>query len=188
MGIKLNIGSGRRIMPGYTNIDGGDYPGVKHHDITRLPYSEEEVSEIYACHVISYFSRSEIPAVLKEWRRVLKPDGILRLAVPDFDAMVGIYIKQSIPVEKLLGLLYGKMEMGKGNNIYHKTTYTYPSLVTLLAKLGFKEIEEYDWRETEFAAVDDCSKAFFPHDADRIKEQSWDHSFTLMSLNIQCRK
>ncbi|WP_274607870.1 MULTISPECIES: class I SAM-dependent methyltransferase [Thiorhodovibrio] len=37
------------------------------------------------------FERRDFRAVLAEWRRVLKPGGILRLAVPDFAACAKLY-------------------------------------------------------------------------------------------------
>ena len=53
-------------------------------------------------------------------------------------------------------------------------------LRTLLCEAGFKRIRRYDWRETEFADIDDFSKAYWPH-LDFEKG-------LLMSLNVECTK
>ena len=59
--------------------------------------------------------------------KVLKPNGVMRLAVPDFFFNVLFYINKSFPLKKFLGPLYGKMSMN-GKNIYHKTVYDYKSI------------------------------------------------------------
>jgi len=136
---KLNIGSGDRELKGFTNLDGkfGD-------DITKLDYKDDSVDVIYASHVLEYFDREEVKGVLKEWRRVLKPEGKIYLSVPDFRVMAELYIKNNIPLFKFLGPMYGKMEMN-GKTIYHKTIYDYASLGELLVSIGFRRIETWNF-------------------------------------------
>lgn len=184
--MKLHIGGGKRIIPEFINVDGAKLPHIQYYDVTKLDFSDNSVDEIYSVHLLNYFTRSEAVLMLKEWRRVLKPDGILRVGVPDFDACLQIYLKGA-PIEHLLGLIFGEMNLN-GDKIWHKTAYNYMSLTTILRRLGFKDIEEYDWRETEFAGIDDHSHSHYPDSPEHIKQQNWDKSFTLMSLNIQCRK
>lgn len=92
--IKLHLGCGKRYLPGYIHIDLADYPHIDYkHDIKTLPMFEDcSVDLIYASHVIEYFDRIEVITVLKEWYRVLKEGGILRIAVPDFEALVQVYM------------------------------------------------------------------------------------------------
>ena len=70
-------------------------------------------------------------AVLKEWRRVLKKNGILRLAVPNLEALISVY-QTTKNIEKILGPMYGKWKVGKDQYIYHKTIYDSKSLTKLL--------------------------------------------------------
>jgi ubiquinone/menaquinone biosynthesis C-methylase UbiE len=67
---------------------------------------------IYASHVIEYFDINEVKEVLREWRRVLKPGGELRVAVPDFEAMNILYHNGKVKLEDIIGPLYGRMPMG----------------------------------------------------------------------------
>ena len=122
--MKLHLGCGKRNFgTDWVHIDGGDFPHLQSNDITNLPFDDESVDLIYASHVIEYFNRNEIISLLKEWRRVLKNNGVLRLAVPDFNSMVNLYLN-GYPIETFLGPLYGKMDMSD-TTIYHKTTYDY---------------------------------------------------------------
>jgi hypothetical protein len=64
--------------------------------------------------------------------------------------------------------------------IYHKTTYDYTSLSTLLNEVGMRKIKKYQWDHTEHAQFDDHSQAYLPH---MDKKNG-----TLISLNVECIK
>ena len=178
--VKINMGCGwRNFGSDWIHIDGGDYDHLDYKDITKLEFEDNTVDLIYASHVIEYFDREEIVEVLEEWMRILKPEGILRLAVPNFKAMVNIYLNSSYPLDKFLGPLYGKMNMGE-SKIYHKTTYDFNSLKSLLENLGMKNVKMYDWKQTEHSKHDDHSQAYIPH---MDKEKG-----ILISLNVEAIK
>ena len=179
---KVNIGCGwRNFGSDWIHIDGGDYEHLDYKGTVRdLPqFENNSIDLIYASHVIEYFDRSEIIHVLKEWKRVLKPDGKLRLAVPNFAILSRLYLSGQIELKNALGPLYGKMKM-TDKNIYHKTTYDFKDLKNVLIDNGFSDIKLYDWWETEHAQFDDHSQAYFPH---MDKENG-----TLISLNVECKK
>ena len=180
--VKINMGCGwRNFGPDWIHIDGGDYDHVDYKcGVANLQHFEKNtVDLIYASHVIEYFDRNEIIEVLLEWKRILKPEATLRLAVPNFAVLSKLYLDGKIKLENTLGPLYGRMEMGE-NYIYHKTTYDYESLWSLLDSLGFENIRLYDWRETEHAYFDDHSQAYIPH----MDKQNG----KLVSLNVECTK
>tara|TARA_R100001377_G_scaffold84960_2_gene69763 strand:- start:584 stop:1123 length:540 start_codon:yes stop_codon:yes gene_type:complete len=178
--IKINVGCGwRDFGKDWIHIDGGDYPHLHSKDIFNLPYEDNSVDLIYASHVIEYFNREEVKDVLNEWIRVLKPSGILRLAVPNFQEMVSLYLECDYPLENFLGPLYGQMSMGD-ETIYHRTTYDFNSLKSLLESLDMKNVVKYNWRETEHSEFDDHSQAYIPH-IDKVNG-------TLISLNIECTR
>ena len=178
--MKLNLGCGwRNFGPGWIHIDGGDYSHLDSSDILNLPYDDNAVDLIYASHVIEYFDRTEVLRFLKEWRRVLKPSGTLRVAVPNFEAMAKLYVSGDYTLESFLGPLYGKMKMGE-KTIYHRTAYDFTSLKELLENVGFQSVSSYDWRETGHAEFDDHSQAYLPHMDKK--------SGTLISLNVEAIK
>jgi predicted SAM-dependent methyltransferase len=189
--VKLNLGCGKRDFGSdWVHIDGGDFPHLHSHNIEKLDYRDKSVDLIYASHVIEYFDRREILSVLKEWKRVLKIDGVLRIAVPDFYQIAKLYLVDSYDLKKFLGPLYGKISMEivhmndnrfkESKIVYHKTVYDFDNLKELLEEVGFRNVNKYDWRETEHSEFDDHSQAYIPH---MDKENG-----TLISLNVECLK
>ena len=191
--VKLNLGCGNRNFgTDWTHIDGAEYPHVDSHNVISLDYRDKSVDLIYASHLIEYFDSVEIVTVLKEWKRVLRIDGMLRIAVPDFYQMAKLYLVDSYDLEKFLGPLYGKMQIEKktidsdyvskieSQTIYHRTVYDFNDLKELLEVVGFRNVKKYDWRETEHSEFDDHSQAYIPH---MDKENG-----TLISLNVECLK
>jgi predicted SAM-dependent methyltransferase len=82
---KLHIGSGPQILEGWVNIDNAKYPGVDRVlDVTGgLPF--ENASFIFAEHFIEHLSYPDAAALMRECRRVLSNDGVLRLSTPNLD-------------------------------------------------------------------------------------------------------
>lgn len=179
--VKLHVGCGKRFIPGFVHVDQVALPHIDHvQDIARLTnFADCSASLIYACQVIEYFDRQEVVGVLQDWMRVLAPGGILRLSVPNFAVIARLY-QAGFELGWFLGTLYGRIPDGKDGFIYHRTTYDEASLRDLLAGLGFIDVRLWDWRETEHAAIDDFSQAYFPH-------MEKDHGI-LFNLNMQgCR-
>lgn len=182
--MKINLGCWKRDLPGFTNVDICDMPHIQYkHGVDTLPMFEDNSAElIYASHVFEYFDRQKGAEVLKEWFRVLKSGGTLRIAVPDFSKIVWLY-QETGDIQKTLGMLYGRMEVdtpeGK-QTLYHKTTYDFDSLKIMLLEAGFTNIRTYDWKKTIHKDYDDHSQAYYPH---MDKENGM-----LMSLNMEADK
>ena len=114
--------------------------------------------------------------MLKEWHRVLQSGGVLRIAVPDFEAIVEEYLS-SRDLERVMGLLYG------GQNYeynFHYQTYDFKRLSDLLRRAGFLQVERYDWRDFLPPGYDDYSRSYLPH-------MDFEHG-RLMSLNVVATK
>jgi SAM-dependent methyltransferase len=185
--LKIHMGCGKRDFgKDWVHIDQADFDHIDSKDIYLKKYETDTVDLIYASHFIEYFNREEITYLLRNWYDTMKPGGLLRLAVPDFNQMVKLYIFDNMdiyPIEKFLGPLYGKMETNScygPTYCYHKTAYDFPSLKNLLESHGFKNVRRYYWRDTEHAHIDDHSQAYLPH----MDKQNG----TLISLNVECNK
>lgn len=86
-GIKLNLGCGDRRIDGYFNIDIGNSKADLVWDVRKIPLDDNKVDEIVAIHLIEHFPIQEVPNIVREWKRVLKPNGKLVLEFPDVQAL-----------------------------------------------------------------------------------------------------
>lgn len=96
--MRLNLGSGDTPLANYENLD------IKNgQSIYPLNYPDNSADEVRASHVLEHFPHHQTMDVLREWVRVLKPGGWLKVAVPDFDWIIGRYY-------------YGKVIVPTGQN------------------------------------------------------------------------
>ena len=176
--MKLHLGCGKRFIPGFYHIDALPYPHVdKVGSVDDLHgINSESVNLIYACHVLEHFPRNSANRVIKEWHRVLKKDSILRIAVPDFEAICSVYLSNH-NIEEIIGPVCGKQDH---DHNFHYVIYDFDSLSSLLKTCGFREVNRYDWRKTEHSDIDDFSQAYIPHMDKK--------SGTLISLNVEAIK
>jgi hypothetical protein len=82
--VKLNLGCGNERIPGYINCDLYEPTADAQFDAKLIPLPDNSVDEIRAYHLIEHFTFHTAFDVLKEWKRVLKPNGKLVLETPDF--------------------------------------------------------------------------------------------------------
>lgn len=175
---RLHIGPGKCYLPGWENVDLlSNTKADVYCDAGFLPYPMNHFDIIYASHVLEHFSRLKTLAVLTHWRALLKDGGILRIAVPDFSAIVHRYKTNELGLEELLGLLYGG-QASIGN--FHFVVFDEDYLTACLRKVGFVVVRRWDWRFTEHAEFDDYSQSHLPH-------MNKEHGL-LMSLNLEAVK
>ncbi len=91
----LNLGCGSRYHKDWINLDfksNSEY--VIEYDLhTALPFENESVDVGYTSHVLEHFSKCFAPKFLEECFRVLKPNAILRVVVPDLEQLMRNYIQ-----------------------------------------------------------------------------------------------
>lgn len=180
---KLHLGCGKRFIPGFIHIDAADFPHIDYKfDLKDLSaFANGSVALIYCSHALEYYDLAEAKEVLREWYRVLCGGGVLRIAVPDFAALVEVYRRYQ-DMRLIVGPLYGKMEIsGKPRQVvYHRMAYDFFLIKSVLESVGFRSVRRYDWRQTIHKGYDDYSQAYIPH---MEKETG-----LLISLNVECDK
>ena len=145
---KLNLGSGVRLFPGYTNVDILDSKHVKgkakyvQSDIRSLPFDDESVDQAEMYSVIEHFPFREVTVVLKEVFRVLKPNGKLIIKTDDFDGIALDWIRMrmsNFDIEQYQSV----METAYGNQQhegeFHKVCMTPDFLNWALVQSGFSK-------------------------------------------------
>ena len=176
---QIHLGCGKVRLPGFINIDIQPGPAVDLvGDIRNLDFEDSSIDLVYSCAVIEHVGRREWVDLLKEWRRVLKPGGLLRLSTNDFEACIARYnAKRNL--EELLGILIGGQ---KDDYDWHGMIFDFKTLERGLIEAGFENIRRYDWRETELGrlGIDDYSMAYLPH---MDKENG-----RLMMLNVEANR
>ena len=82
--MRLNIGCGLDVRPGWVNLDCVDYGGNTVADLTRYPwpFPDSHFDEVLASHILEHLPNFN--AVVTEIWRVCKPDALVVVRVPFF--------------------------------------------------------------------------------------------------------
>lgn len=113
----------------------------------RLPLSNNFVDVLYSSHMLEHLDRQKTLSFLNEAKRILKPGGIIRIAVPDLRLFIDDYIKDK-DADKFITKLHMNMDMPSSlidklkylfvGSRQHQWNYDADSLSNLLRKSGFE--------------------------------------------------
>jgi predicted SAM-dependent methyltransferase len=136
--MRLNLGCADWKLPGFHNID------LPHVDLGRFPWpwEDETVDEILASHILEHFTLDGGERFLSECYRVLKPRGVLHIAVPDMDKFIDAHLSGDFTP---LGGYYWRdlnhLMGGDGSEPRpewrHKHMYNFASLAYTLLNQGY---------------------------------------------------
>lgn len=150
---RLHIGSGRLPVEGWLNVDFQDLPGVDFVADVRAGLPFADVEFVYAEHFLEHLSLDEALGFLAECRRVLAPQGVLRLSTPSLDWVylthyrIGQWSNEQDAVADSLQL--NKAFHGFG----HQFLYNQPMLHSVLKASGFETIVDCVYGESEIPAL-----------------------------------
>lgn len=153
-GLKLHLGCGRRIMPGWVNVDAFEQPGFDlRWDLRdRFPCEDGVAALIYSEHTLEHLDRRFADQALAEMFRLLEPGGTLRIGVPD----AGLYMRNYAsdqreffaefrhlggavePLATPLEVINQMFRMGG----HHRFAWDYETLGNALAKVGFDSVRQ----------------------------------------------
>lgn len=132
---RLEIGSGKYPVAGYTHIDiepqkyvdiVGDFRTMSFHDL----------EEVRSHHLLEHFGYDEAIDVLKLWRSWLKVGGRLTIETPDFGRICTLWDSGGVWADKehLAKHAYGSQE---SEWAYHKSAWFKEKFERILPELGF---------------------------------------------------
>lgn len=149
--IKLNLGCGAKLMEGFVNVDLAnnwcETPPDVVADVRVLPFPDDYADEVHAYHVFEHFYRWESEAMLQEWIRVLKPNGLLVLEMPCLDKVLALfdyYHRKQKPLNPAATMyaLYGDPNYND-ESMCHRWCYSVAELGQMMADNGL-DVEEKD--------------------------------------------
>lgn len=151
--VMLNVGCGTDYKEGWINIDNNSDSNIEKIDLNwdlcnPLPFDDDSVDFIFNEHFIEHLTVEEGQVAVRDFMRVLKPKGVLRIATPDLDVTVKNYT--SLPISKdqtikryNLGFIKTKAErINVGFRWWgHKWLYNWEELDRRLKEAGCKNIQ-----------------------------------------------
>jgi hypothetical protein len=204
--LRIHLGCGTIIAPGYLNVD-GDFPFIPKpleedkpyvideatrtyilkYDLRKgIPAMDNSVDVIYHSHFFEHLTRDEGRAFLKDCFRCLKPDsGIMRIVVPDFRLWCENYVANKVEFFEWYRLTY----LGFGDPRYKTTGQIFAGML-------------YNWGHRMCFDFDSLCATLIDFDFSEIKRCQWgvsagipnvhilenDNPRQVESLLIECRK
>lgn len=161
--MKLHLGSGGHILKGWENLDTINHPEVVYTDLSKpLKYAEGSVDLIYSEHFIEHLTEEEGLTLFKESYRVLKSKGGFRVSCPNLRTLAFGYLtgdKSDLKKKNESLGLYFDSPCQMFNNAMrwwgHKYLYDEDEMIRKLEMVGFKEIKEVKWKESEISEFKD---------------------------------
>ena len=151
---RLNWGCGAHVREGWVNSDAKVDDGVDLVcDIRKgLPLDTDSIDYAVSIHALPELSYSEVVPALEELRRVLKPGGVLRLALPDLRRAIAAYTFKN---HDFFQVDESEVRSDGGRFIVHilwygysRTLFTVDFVEELLTRARFVDVMECRYRQT----------------------------------------
>lgn len=170
----LNIGTGVNVLQGWLNTDlYPQKPEVVYLDASiRFPFPDNTFEHIYSEHIFEHLYFEDSCTMLSECYRVLRPGGVMRLALPHIGFLQGLYDhpedtvnKDYIAFAKKYFIPEYTRVVGESNhyNIYvinnfyrnwgHQVIHSFETLKELVERFQFEQVERKRVKESDIPAL-----------------------------------
>jgi len=153
---KLHIGCGTVYKDGWINIDNNSDNNIQKLDLNwdlrkSLPFPDDSVDFIYNEHFLEHLTVEEGILAIKDFYRVLKPGGVMRIAMPDLESTVSVYFEKDWKEKyksfyKKFGLTFIQTRAENININFrwwgHKWLYDWEELERRLKEAGCRNIKQ----------------------------------------------
>jgi len=171
--LKVHIGAGDDIRPGWVNIDlmlrvPPEFDRAAHpdthlinYDLRRgLPLAAGSCDYIYSSHFFEHLDCKQGLRLMRDCYRALRPGGVFRIALPNFEGLFAAYLRRDesyfdlvsgpeyLPeVEPETKTLVDYVNFGVYQVGEHKCVYDKEKTILLLRKLGYSNVAPADYQE-----------------------------------------
>ena len=157
--LQLHLGCGTFRLTNWINIDLVGLPVDLAWDIrSPLPFPDGSASAVFHEHVMEHISGIDGYHFLKECYRVLKPNGVLRIVMPDASKYIKSYLdpehefirgwrgERPTPMIALQEEFYG---------FGHRAVYDYETAELFCRTVGFRTVEQKQFGESRLTPCPD---------------------------------
>ncbi len=133
------------------DVDPDVHPDIVCSMTDMSPVAANSVDAIWSSHNLEHLQRHEVPLALAEFIRVLKPQGLLLLTLPDLQQVAQLvvedrledqaYSSSSGPITALDMIFGHTASLARGNSFMaHRSGFTAQTLRRVLIETGFVEV------------------------------------------------
>ena len=183
--LNLHLGCGNIKIPDFTNVDIVESEATDIIDdvVTLKKFKKNSVDLIYNCNVLEHLGRFKFKEALKRWYELLKVNGILRISVPNFEALCDYYQRT-----KDLDTIYCALYAGQNKPYnFHYWCWDFKTLKRDLEQIGFKDVKLFD---RNILGIRDWSLNYVPYkdyQGNELPDSEW-FKGTNIALNVECKK
>ena len=117
-----------------------------HHDLSwGLPLNDCSVDFIFTSHFIEHLYKQDAKKLLQDCYRVMKPDGILRVSIPDLEYAISLY-SSGKKYEMLNNYFFIEDDSFYAR---HKFMYDFEIISEVLRSIGFHSIQKLKYQYGE---------------------------------------
>lgn len=158
--LLLHLGCGPRIQDGWVNVDQFSFKGAYFADLRDpLELTAGAIRHIHCEHMLEHLDREEASRFLGECRRVLAPNGTMRLILPDAEKYLRAYAGEDEafffqlrhlgnavnPLRHPITIINQMFRMGGG----HRYAWDFTELTAALTEAGFENIQRSRFGDVE---------------------------------------
>lgn len=161
---RLHIGAGPVSIPGWLDTD--VVSGHVYLDLgRRLPFRDGTFSFVFGEHIIEHLDENTGFALMGELRRVLRPNGVLRLTTPELPKIISLYEDRNPVITredygKWMDQITGRPNRRPAqilNNFMrewgHRFIYDEEELTAKLLAAGFVDVERVEFGRSSHAQL-----------------------------------
>jgi len=147
--IYLEIGAGdKKGKNGWITIDTAKNCDISHDLRKGLPFPDETISKVYSSHFFEHLSFNEGQNFLDECLRVLIPNGVFSICVPNAKIYIEAYVNSGLDEEKFITYKPAYNNTTKIDylnyiaymNGHHKYMFDEENLIHILKAKGFSNV------------------------------------------------